>query len=121
MPDIEIEFVDELPKIERRVESGAWVKRLEGLDQRPNTWAKVYESKNPHALVNNLNQGNAAGVDPEQYEFKGRTHRDPETGETTGYVFARYLEGDERERVNAERNERSAKAEQAQSKRRKSA
>lgn len=69
-----IEFVDELPKIERSVESGVWVERLKPLRERPGQWARVYGPTNsPHALVNNLRSGNAAGIKADEYQFAGRT------------------------------------------------
>lgn len=69
-----IEFVDELPKIERSVESGVWVERLKPLRDNPGRWAKVYGPTNsPHALVNNLRSGSAAGINADEFQFAGRT------------------------------------------------
>lgn len=86
--DTEIEFVDELPKIERSVESGVWVKRLSILRENPGRWAKVYGPTNsPHALVNNLRSGNAAGVNPDEFTFAGRTH-------STGNTVEQPVKGD---------------------------
>lgn len=84
----EIEFVDELPKIERSVESGVWVKRLAALRERPGQWARVYGPTNsPHALVNNLRSGNAAGINPEEFQFAGRTI-------STGNMVTQNVQGD---------------------------
>lgn len=70
---VEIEFLDELPKIERSVESGVWVSRLAPLRDNPGRWAKVYGPTNsPHALVNNLRSGSAAGINPDEFQFAGR-------------------------------------------------
>ena len=86
--DTEIEFVDELPKIERSVESGVWVKRLAVLREHPGQWARVYGPTNsPHALVNNLRSGNAAGINPDEFQFAGRTI-------STGNTVTQPVQGD---------------------------
>jgi len=106
MADVEIEFVDELPKIDRKRESGVWAERLSPLRDNPMRWAKVYgPTRNPHAVIANVANGTVSGVeDADRFEFRGRTEA---TGETTtnrkgeevevreGYVFARYMD-DER-------------------------
>ena len=103
----EIEFVDELPKIHRKVEGGVWVERLEPLRNHPGRWAKVYgPTKNPHALVNNLRSGSAAGIDGDEFQFSGRMLPN-EDGEKVGYVFAKFLTPEER----AERAEGGAEDE----------
>lgn len=99
----DIEFLDELPKIHRKVESGVWVKRLQPLRDNPGKWAKVYGPTNsPHALVNNLRGGSAAGIDADEFQFAGRmlpTGETDEDGNPTkaGFVFAKFLTEDERE------------------------
>lgn len=115
----EIEFVDELPKIHRQVEGGVWVDRLAPLRDRPDQWAKVYgPTKNPHALVNNLRSGSAAGIDADEFQFSGRMLPAPdgvdedkvEDGKT-GYVFARFLTDETRAELEAEKAEREANTE----------
>jgi len=110
------EFVDELPTVKRKGrESGVWKERLEPLYERQGEWAKVYgPTNNPHAVINNVRQGNAAGIDAEDFSFAGRildtiTEVDEETGEEKevkeGYVYARYDTPDQR----VEREEKQAK------------
>lgn len=107
----EIEFVDELPKIHRQVDGGVWVDRLAPLRERPGSWAKVYgPTKNPHALVNNLRSGSAAGIDPDEFGFSGRMLPAPDDVDEdkvedgkTGYVFAKFLTDEERAERDAER------------------
>jgi hypothetical protein len=116
--EFEIEFVDELPKISRNVESGVWAKRLAPLEDHVGQWAKVYgPTNNPHAVINNIRSGNAAGVDQERYSFSGRvlgthTEVDEETGEEVevkeGYVFARLDTPEQREEREAKQAERKA-------------
>jgi len=104
----DIEFVDELPTIERKRESGVWAERLDPLRDNPMRWAKVYgPTKNPHAVIANVTNGNVAGVDDvEWFEFAGRTQPTGETevndeGEEVevreGYVFARYMDADRKD------------------------
>ena len=96
--DTGIEFVDELPKIERSVESGVWVKRLEPLRDNPGRWAKVYGPTNsPHALVNNLRSGNAAGINADEYQFAGRT-------QATGRTVEQPVKGDPAEGDDVDEN-----------------
>lgn len=126
---------DGLPKIERRVEHGVWVKRLKPLHDNPGRWAKVYgPCKAPHGTVSTLNRGEAAGVDPSLYEFAGRnivrTDENGEaieeqvldedgnpTGETEvvkdGFVFARFLTPEQREAKAQAEAEAEAEAETA--------
>jgi hypothetical protein len=109
--DLGIEFVDELPKVQRKVESGVWVKRLNPLREQPGRWARVFGPTNaPHAQINNLRSGSAAGVNPDEFEFKGRMLL-TEDGEKQGYVFARYIEDEaERQAIREQRAERSERA-----------
>lgn len=111
----EIEFVDELPRISRTVESGVWVERLAPLKDNQGKWARVYgPTANPHALVNNLRSGSAAGIDPDEFSFAGRnlpTGEEDEDGEpvTEGYVFARFDTPEQREERERKQAERAAK------------
>ena len=115
----EIEFVDELPKIDRKRESGVWVERLEPLRDNVMRWAKVYgPTKNPHAVIANVTNG-AAGVDDiDWFEFAGRTFETEETevneeGEEVpvreGYVFARYMDDERKVERDQELAEKRAK------------
>lgn len=108
----DVEFVDELPTIERKRESGVWGERLEPLRENVMRWAKVYgPTKNPHAVIANVTSGNAAGVpDLEWFEFAGRTQPTGNTvqneegedvEEREGYVFARFMDPERK----AERDE----------------
>ena len=110
------EFVDELPTVKRKGrESGVWKERLEPLYDHQGQWAKVYgPTNNPHAVINNVRQGNAAGIDADEFSFAGRilgtdTVVDEETGEEKevkeGYVYARY----DTDKQRAEREEKQAK------------
>lgn len=111
-----IEFVDELPSIHRTRDGGVWVDRLEPLKDHQGQWAKVYgPTKNPHALVNNLRQGSAAGIDPSEYTFAGRmlpagddVPEDKQEDGKTGYVFARFDTPDQRAEREAKEAERAA-------------
>jgi len=128
-----IEFVDELPTIQRGTrDSGVWAERLEPLREDANLmrWAKVYgPTKNPHAVIANVQNGSVAGVpDSEWFEFAGRTlgtetEVDPETGEEVevpqGYVFARRMNEErkaERDKELAEKRAKRSKAEKAKAK-----
>jgi hypothetical protein len=120
----EVVFVDELPKIARNVDSGVWVERLKPLRDNPGKWAQIYVTepgKAPHAQVNNLKGGNAAGINPDDYEFKGRSVATGETDEEgnaikQGVVFGRFLtdeqkvERDKEKAEKAQRKEAKAKA-----------
>ena len=117
----EIEFVDELPKIDRKRESGVWVERLEPLRDNVMRWAKVYgPTKNPHAVIANVTNG-AAGVDDiDWFEFAGRTFESEETeldedGNEVpvreGYVFARYMDEDRKDERDQELADKRAKRE----------
>lgn len=111
----EIEFVDELPRISRTVEAGVWVERLAPLKDNEGRWARVYgPTANPHALVNNLRSGSAAGIDPDEFSFAGRnlpTGEEDEDGEpvTEGYVFARFDTPEQRQEREQKQRERAAK------------
>lgn len=108
--EMEIEFLDEgLPTIQREGrESGVWVERLDPVKGRPGTWAKVYGPvNNPHPVVNNLRRGNAAGIDPSEWDFAGRTFpvtdedgnvKVDEDGEEIrqGFVYAMFLTDEQR-------------------------
>jgi hypothetical protein len=113
----EVKFVDELPKIARNVDSGVWVERLQPLRDNPGKWAQIYATepgKSPHAQVNNLKGGNAAGINPDDYEFKGRSVATGETDEDgkpvkQGLVFARLLTDEQKAERDQKRAEREAK------------
>ncbi|MCA1807333.1 MAG: hypothetical protein LC687_05735 [Actinobacteria bacterium] len=113
---MEIEFVDELPTIQRaHRESGVWVERLEPLRDRPMAWAKVYgPTKNPHAVIANVTGGNVAGLDDaDWFEFAGRTlgtEQDEDGNDVPqGYVFARLMDAERKEERDAELAEKRAK------------
>lgn len=130
MSDTEITFVDELPTIERTVTSGVWVERLAPLRENPGKWARVYGPTNsPHALVNNLRTGNAAGVNGDEFQFAGRmlgtgkmvdvlddegnpTGAQEEVKE--GYVYAKFLTAEERKERDKERRARERQAAKAE-------
>lgn len=115
----EIKFVDELPRISRTVESGVWVERLAPLYDHQGQWAQVYgPTNNPHAVINNLRSGNAAGVEADDFSFAGRVlgtsvEVDSETGEekevNEGYVFARYDTDEQRAERIAKQRQRAEK------------
>lgn len=119
----EVKFVEELPKISRKSESGVWVERLAPLRENPGLWAQIYgpTKGSPHAQVNNLRGGSAAGINPDDYEFSGRQVATDETDEEgnpvkEGYVFARYLTDEqkaERDQKKAEREAKKAEKEAA--------
>lgn len=116
--DIQIEFVDELPTIQRGTrESGVWAERLEPLRERPMAWAKVFgPTKNPHAVIANVANGSVAGVpDADWFEFAGRTlgvETDDEGNEVPqGYVFARLMDEERKAERDAELAEKRAKRE----------
>jgi hypothetical protein len=110
----ELEFVDELPKIQRNVQSGVWVERLEPLREHQGKWAKVYgPTKNPHAVVANLRSGLAAGVDASEFSLAARTQPTGQTDEEgnevrEGYVFARFDTPEQRKEREAEEAKRKA-------------
>ena len=115
---VEIEFVDELPTIQRGTrESGVWAERLEPLRDRPMAWAKVYgPTKNPHAVIANVQNGSVAGVeDADWFEFAGRTlgvEEDEDGNEVPqGYVFARMMDEDRKAERDLELAEKRAKRE----------
>ena len=120
----EIEFVDELPTIERKREggTGVWAERLEPLRDNVMKWGKVFgPTKNPHAVIANVTNGNVAGVpDVDYFEFAGRTfetgevEEDEDGNETPvreGWVFARYMDENRYEERQAELAEKRAKRE----------
>lgn len=114
----EIEFVDELPTIQRGTrDSGVWGERLEPLRDRPMAWAKVYgPTKNPHAVIANVANGSVAGVeDADWFEFAGRTlgvEEDEDGNEVPqGYVFARMMDEERKLERDAELAEKRAKRE----------
>lgn len=113
-----IEFVDELPTIQRASrDSGVWAERLEPLREEANLmrWAKVYgPTKNPHAVIANVQNGSVAGVpDVEWFEFAGRTlgtEQDEEGNEVPqGYVFARRMNEERKAERDKELKEKRAK------------
>jgi len=131
----EIEFVDELPSIQRGSrESGVWKERLEPLlnEDARGRWAKVYgPTQNPHAVINNV-RNNAAGIDAELFSFAARSNpveddegnpvyltdkdgniktnkKGEQVQKQDGYVFARFDTDEqraEREAKQAQRKER---------------
>lgn len=114
--DVQIEFVDELPTIQRGTrETGVWAERLEPLRERPMAWAKVYgPTKNPHAVIANVTNGSVAGVpDVEWFEFAGRTlgtEVDEDGNEVPqGYVFARLMNEERKAEREAELAEKRAR------------
>jgi hypothetical protein len=117
--EVTVEFVDELPTIKRGGrESGVWAERLEPLRDNPMRWAKVYgPTKNPHAVIANVQNGSVAGVpDAERFEFAGRTLLTGETDEEgnevrEGYVFARLMDEERQAEREQEIAEKRAKRE----------
>jgi hypothetical protein len=114
----DVVFVDELPKISRNVESGVWVERLAPLEDNVGKWAQVYgPTPNPHAVINNLRSGNAAGVEAEKYSFAGRildtvTELNDEGEEVEvkqGYVYARLDTPEQAEERIAKQRQRAEK------------
>lgn len=122
--EVTVEFVDELPTIKRSGrESGVWAERLEPLREPENLmrWAKVYgPTKNPHAVIANVQNGSVAGVpDAERFEFAGRTLPTGEVDEDgnevrEGYVFARLMDEDRQAEREQELAEKRAKREARQ-------
>ena len=99
-------FVSDVPNVTRKSDGGEWAKRLEFLSEAPGQWAVVHKTgdKVPHPTVNTLRQGRAAGVDPDDYEFVGRTI------EGEGHVFARLLTDEQKAERDAKAAEKAEKA-----------
>ena len=114
VPAEEIIFFDELPKAQRASrDNGVWVERLKPVRENQGKFGLVYKTgdKSPHAVVNNLRQGNAAGIDPAEWTFSARV--DKTQG---GLVFARFDTPEQRAEREAEQAKRREAREAAKAK-----
>lgn len=114
--EVTVEFVDELPTIQRGArDGGVWADRLAPLRDNPMKWAKVFgPTKNPHAVIANVQNGVSGVDDVENFEFAGRTlgtEKDEEGNEVPqGYVFARLMDEERKAERQKELAEKRAKA-----------